>query len=54
MTNSVGLILVSLGNKPAEFLAFKTEEQIETALIHLMAEVFKMKPFLLNEVIEEE
>ena len=40
MTNSVESIVISLGNEPAEDLGFKTEEQIETALIPLMAEVF--------------
>jgi len=40
MTNSVESIVISLGNEPAEVLCFKTEEQIETALIPLMAEVF--------------
>tara|TARA_B100000482_G_scaffold106911_1_gene77073 strand:+ start:68 stop:244 length:177 start_codon:yes stop_codon:yes gene_type:complete len=39
MTNSVESIVISLGNEPAEVLGFKTEEQIETALIPLMAEV---------------
>ena len=43
MTNSVETIVLSLGNEPAEVLGFKTEEQIETALIPLMAEVFKEK-----------
>ena len=41
MTNSVESIVISLGNEPAEALGFKTEEQIETALIPLMAEVFQ-------------
>ena len=40
MTHSVESIIISLGNEPAEALGFKTEEQIETALIRLMAEVF--------------
>ena len=40
MTNSVESIVVSLGNESAEVLGFKAEEQIETALIPLMAEVF--------------
>tara|TARA_B100000579_G_scaffold115500_1_gene92544 strand:- start:328 stop:474 length:147 start_codon:yes stop_codon:yes gene_type:complete len=40
MTNSVEEIVISLGNESAEVLGFKTEEQIETALIPLMAEVF--------------
>ena len=39
MTNSVETIVISLGNEPAEVLGFKTEEQIETALTPLMAEV---------------
>ena len=45
MTNSVESIVISLGNAPAEVLGFKTEEQIETALIPLMAEVYN------NEII---
>ena len=40
MTNSVESIVISLGNEPAEVLGFKTEKQIETALIPLMEEVF--------------
>ena len=40
MTKSMESILISLGTEPAEVLGFKTEEQIETALIPLMAEVF--------------
>ena len=40
MTNSVESIAISLGNEPAEVLGFKTEEQIEKALIPLMAEFF--------------
>ena len=40
MTNSVETFVISLGNEPAEALGFKTEEQIEIALIPLMAEVF--------------
>tara|TARA_Y100001968_G_scaffold310967_1_gene332437 strand:- start:241 stop:384 length:144 start_codon:yes stop_codon:yes gene_type:complete len=39
MTNSVESIVISLGNEPAEALGFNTEEQIETALIPLMADV---------------
>ena len=39
MTNSVESIIISLGNEPAEVLGFKTEEQIETALIPLMADI---------------
>ena len=40
MTNPVEPIVISLGNEPAEILGFKTEEQVETALIPLMVEVF--------------
>ena len=40
MTHSVESIVISLGNEPAKVLGFKTEEQIETALIPLIAEVF--------------
>ncbi len=40
MTNSVESIVISLGNETAEALGFITEEQIEAALIPLMAEVF--------------
>ena len=40
MINSVESIVISLGNEPPEVLGFKTEEQIEIALIPLMAEVF--------------
>ena len=36
MTHSVETIVISLGNEPAEALGFKTEEQIEIALIPLM------------------
>ena len=39
MNHSVETIAISLGNEPAEALGFKTEEQIERALIPLMAEV---------------
>ena len=41
MTNSVESILISLGNEPPELLGFKTEEQIETALIPLMADALQ-------------
>ena len=41
MTNPVESMVISLGNEPAEDLGFKTEEQIETALIPLMKEVLK-------------
>ena len=44
MTNTGESIVISLGNEPAEVLGFKTEEQIETALIPLMAEVFDTEP----------
>ena len=40
MTHLVESIVISLGTEPAEVLGFKTEEQIETALRPLMAEVF--------------
>ena len=40
MTNSVESIVISLGNEAAEVLGFKTEEQIEKALIPLMADLF--------------
>ena len=40
MTNTVESIVISLGNEPAKVLGFKTEEQIETALIPLMADIF--------------
>lgn len=44
MNNSVESIVISLGNEPAEVLGFNTEEQIETALIPLMAEVLQNDP----------
>ena len=44
MTNPVESMVISLGNEPAEVLGFTTEEQIETALIPLMAEVFQNEP----------
>ena len=40
MSNSKESIVLSLGNETAEVLGFKSEEQIETALIPLMADVF--------------
>ena len=43
MTHSIETIVMSLGNEPAEALGFKTEEQIEIALIPLMAEVLHDK-----------
>ena len=39
MTNTVEKIVVSLGNEPPEALGYKTEDQIETALIPLMADI---------------
>ena len=39
MTNSVESTFISLGKESAEGLGFKTEEQIEIALIPLMAEI---------------
>ena len=52
MTHEVELNVISLGNEPAEVLGFKTKAQIETALILLIAEVFLMKPFLINKAIK--
>ena len=43
MPNSVESIVISLGNESAEALGFKTEEQIETALIPLMADIIYEK-----------
>ena len=43
MTDPFESIVMSLGNEPAEDLGFKTEEQIEIALIPLMAEVIQDK-----------
>ena len=40
MTKPVESMFISLGNEPADVLGFKTEEQIETALVPLMEEVF--------------
>ena len=39
MSESVESITASLGNESAEVLGYKTEEQIEKALIPLMADV---------------
>ena len=39
MTNSVKSTYISLGKESAEVLGFKTEEQIELALIPLMADI---------------
>ena len=47
MTDSVETIVMSLGNEPAEALGFKTEEQIEIALIPLMAESLHNKNIVL-------
>ena len=47
MTNSIESIVISLGNEPAEVLGFKTEEQIEIALIPLMAESLHNKNIVL-------
>jgi len=44
MNNSVESTVISLGDESAEVLGFKTEEQIEIALIPLMAEVFHHDP----------
>ena len=48
MTNTGESIVISLGNEPAEVLGFKTEEQIEAALIPLMAEVFNNETLTVN------
>ena len=40
MTNSVESFAISLGNESADVLGFKTEEQLEKALIPLMADIF--------------
>ena len=48
MTNSGESIVISLGKEPAEVLGFKTEEQIETALIPLMAEVLQNEPLTIK------
>ena len=47
MINSIESIVISLGNEPAEVLGFKTEEQIEKALIPLMADVLDDKRILI-------
>ena len=54
MTNSVESIVISLGNEPAEVLGFKTEEQIETALIPLMAEVFNNETLTVKQTNSSE
>ena len=48
MANKGESIIISLGNEPAEVLGFKTEEQIERALIPLMAEVFNNETITIN------
>ncbi len=48
MANTGESIVISLGNEPAEVLGFKTEEQIEIALIPLMAEVFNNETLTVN------
>ena len=40
MRNSVESFVISLGKETAEVLGFNTEEQVETALIPLMEEIF--------------
>ena len=47
MKDSVETIVMSLGDEPAEALGFKTEEQIEIALIPLMAESLHNKNIVL-------
>tara|TARA_Y100001968_G_C19269611_1_gene673538 strand:+ start:601 stop:750 length:150 start_codon:yes stop_codon:yes gene_type:complete len=49
MPNSVETIAVSLGNETAEVLGYKTEEQIEKALIPLMADIIYEKSFPSNK-----
>ena len=53
MNNSDESIVMSLGDEPAEVLGFKTEEQIELALIPLMAEVLNDEKFTLTNLIKE-
>ncbi len=48
MTNSVESIVISLGNEPPEVLGYKTEEQIETALIPLMADILNDRTILVK------
>ena len=48
MTKPVESMFISLGNEPAEVLGFKTEEQIETALLPLMEEVFTKETISVN------
>ena len=48
MTNLGESIVISLGNEPAEVLGFKTENQLETVLIPLMAEVFNNETLTVN------
>ena len=49
MTHSVESLVISLGNEPADELGFKTEEQIEIALIPLMAEVLHNENISVNQ-----
>ena len=49
MNNSVESVVISLGNEHAEVLVFKTEAQIEIALIPLMAEVLHYENFSVNK-----
>jgi hypothetical protein len=51
MTNQVESIVISLGDEPAEVLGFKTEEQIETALVPLMEEVLTNEAISLKKSI---
>ena len=53
MTYSDKSIAISLGNETADMLGFKTEEQIEKALIPLMANYFQDKNTLLTKTINE-
>tara|TARA_X000000368_G_scaffold156197_1_gene123115 strand:+ start:206 stop:352 length:147 start_codon:yes stop_codon:yes gene_type:complete len=48
MDNSVESIVISLGNEPAKVLGFQTEEQIEIALIPLMADVLHDETISVN------
>tara|TARA_Y100001968_G_C19157532_1_gene619170 strand:- start:330 stop:485 length:156 start_codon:yes stop_codon:yes gene_type:complete len=50
MTNSVETIFISIGNEPAEPLGFKTEEQIEAALIPLMAAIIHDETFYIKYI----
>tara|TARA_Y100001968_G_C18769980_1_gene441733 strand:+ start:97 stop:255 length:159 start_codon:yes stop_codon:yes gene_type:complete len=52
MTNSIESTVISLGKEPAEVLGFKTEEQIEKALIPLMEEIFHDKNISVDQKIK--